>query len=494
MISADGHPVRGAWTFAVGPNAGPPPQFVIPSISETAATPGLVILRWIVFLSLMAAVGLFVMRIAIARRLVRLRWVTIAWASRSAVALVSTLIYVDVATAKFALRSAFDLGTLIPLMHDSMFGKGYLTLALCLLLFAYAGAMAIWLDRPERPRRSTGALLALAGAFLAAGAAILAPAVTGHAGQTSPRGLAIPVDWIHIAAGAVWIGGLIGLLVIAATHRAPGLVKVVPRFSNVAFVSVMALIAAGIGNSLFHLPTLASLWETSYGKMVLIKIGVLAVAMLVASGNFLRNAPRLRAAERRPDLAEGAASSLWKLVSVEVVLVVGIIFCAALLTSLAPPVVGAREGGEGERVRRAWRRDTRGRRRTATGSSSQIAPNRAAVENDFSIKVTKDGEPVTGARVTTGFSMLDMEMGTQSYDFRETAPASTRARRPPSSWSATGGSASRSSRAGGAVHRPLRRQGRWLMVWIRFASALLALAAGMAAVVVVILLIHQTVT
>ena len=114
---------------------------------------------------------------------------------------------------------------------------------------------------------------------------------------------------MHIAAGAVWIGGLIGLLVIAATHRgAPGLVKVVPRFSNVAFVSVLALIAAGIGNSLFHLPTLASLWETSYGKMVLIKIGVLAVAMLVASGNLLRNAPRLRAAERRPDLAEGAAS------------------------------------------------------------------------------------------------------------------------------------------------------------------------------------------
>ena len=62
VISADGHPVRGAWTFAVGPNAGPAPQFVIPSISETAATPALVILRWIVLLSLMAAVGLFVMR------------------------------------------------------------------------------------------------------------------------------------------------------------------------------------------------------------------------------------------------------------------------------------------------------------------------------------------------------------------------------------------------------------------------------------------------
>ena len=42
VISADGHPVRGAFTFAVGPSPGPPPQFVIPSLGESAATPSLV--------------------------------------------------------------------------------------------------------------------------------------------------------------------------------------------------------------------------------------------------------------------------------------------------------------------------------------------------------------------------------------------------------------------------------------------------------------------
>jgi copper transport protein len=421
VISADGHPVRGAWTFAVGPNAGPAPQFVIPSISETAATPSLVIMRWVVFLSLMTAVGLFVMRMLIARPLVRLRGVTIAWAVALGIAIVATPIYVDLATAKFALRSAFDLGTLIPLMRDSQFGRGYLDLELCLILFALAGAVAIWLDRPERRGRTPGALLALVGALAAAVAVVLAPAVSGHAGQTSPRGLAIPVDWIHIASGAVWIGGLFGLLVIAATLRVPGLVRSVPRFSNVAFVSVLALIGAGIGNSLFHLPTFASLWQTSYGKMVALKIIVLAVALLVASGNLLRNAPRLRAAERRPDLVEGAASLLRRLVSVEVVLVVGIIFCAALLTSLAPPSqalaqIGKAKAtvGPGPALRAVEENGYR--------IELRIAPNRAAVQNDFSIKLTKDGQPVTDARVTTGFSMLDMEMGTQSYAFKQTAP------------------------------------------------------------------------
>ena len=369
----------------------------------------------------MAAVGLFVLRMLIARPLVRLRGVTWAWAVAVGAAIVATPIYIDIATAKFALRSAFDLGALIPLMRDSQFGRGYLDLELCLILFAVAGGIAIWLDRPERPRRTLAAILALAGALGAAVAVILAPAVSGHAGQTSPRGVAIPVDWIHIAAGAVWIGGLIGLLVITFTGWVPALVRVVPRFSIVAFFSVMALIGAGIGNSLFHLPTLASLWETSYGKMVLVKIAVLAIAMLVASLNFLRNAPRLRAAERRPDLVPGAAKLLYKLVAVEVGLVVGIIFCAALLTSLAPPSQALAQAGQ---AKASVGPGPANRTVEVNGYTVQlqIAPNRAAVDNAFSIKLTKDGRPVTGARVTTGFSMLDMEMGTQSYNFRETAP------------------------------------------------------------------------
>ena len=38
-ISADGHPVKGAFMFAIGPNPGPAPQFEIPSLTESAATP-----------------------------------------------------------------------------------------------------------------------------------------------------------------------------------------------------------------------------------------------------------------------------------------------------------------------------------------------------------------------------------------------------------------------------------------------------------------------
>ena len=66
-ISVDGHPVSGAFTFAIGPNPGPAPQFPIPKISATAKSPKLIASRWVMFLCVMAAIGLFVLRFLIAR-------------------------------------------------------------------------------------------------------------------------------------------------------------------------------------------------------------------------------------------------------------------------------------------------------------------------------------------------------------------------------------------------------------------------------------------
>src|SRR3954451_15890049 len=94
VISADGPPARGPFTFAVGPSPGPPPQFQVPSLSETAHTPQLLIARWVVFLSFLSALGLFVLRMLIARPVGRsLRGVSIALGVALVVALVATPVY-----------------------------------------------------------------------------------------------------------------------------------------------------------------------------------------------------------------------------------------------------------------------------------------------------------------------------------------------------------------------------------------------------------------
>src|SRR5262245_1783245 len=147
VISVDGHPVRGAFTFAVGPNQGPQPEFVIPSIAESAATPRLVAARAAVFLTVMSAIGLFVLRLGIARPLIRrvdgtnLRAVSIAFFAAAALGLIAIPVYLDVATAEFSLRSAFDLGAVVPLVHASAFGRRYIDLWIRFALFVAARAV-----------------------------------------------------------------------------------------------------------------------------------------------------------------------------------------------------------------------------------------------------------------------------------------------------------------------------------------------------------------
>ena len=424
VVSADGHPIRGAFTFAVGPEPGPAPAFAVPAVSESAATPGLVALRWLMFLAAMSAIGLFVLRAIVARPVVarvpgtRLRAVSIAFWAALAVALVATPVYVVAATAQFALRSAFDVGAVVPLLRVSQFGRSFLDLEWVLLLFGFAAAVALWLDEPERERRSVAALLALAGALLAAGAALVAPGAGGHAAQADPRGLAMAVDWAHLAAGSIWVGGLVGLLVlwrsVATDERVAVLAVCVPRFSNVALASVVVLVASGTVSAVIELPTFASLLESGYGQMILAKIALLLGAVSLAAMNFTRARPRLRPSALRPERAT-AALLLRRMASGEVVLVAGAVLAAAVLTNLAPPPDALAEIGKPDAkvgpgpVRRAVKRE-------GYRFDLRVSPNRAAVENDFAVQVTRAGTPVDGARVTATLTNLDMEMGAQQYE------------------------------------------------------------------------------
>jgi copper transport protein len=430
-ISVDGHPVEGAFTYAVGPNPGPAPQFRVPNISATAVTPQLLVARWVMFVAVMAAIGLFVMRLLTVRPLVRevegttLRALSIAFAVAGVVGLIAIPVYLDFSTANDSLRSVFDLPALVPLFRVTAFGRAIVDLEVCFALFCLAAGIALWVDRPERQRRSIAELIASCGALLAAAAVLVVPGAAGHAAQTSPRGLTLLFDWLHMTSGAVWLGGLIGLLVlwfsVSALERVAALSFCVPRFSNVAVASVVVLAATGVGEAIDHMPAVNALWETSYGQAILVKTGLLGGALLIASGNLLRSRPRLIAARRRPEVGEPAARLLRGLVGGELVVVVGVVFAAAVLSSLAPPppafalqnsaIATVGPGRVAETVRHA-------------GYVLQVlvSPNKAAAPDSFALRITKGGQPVRGANVTLLFNHLEMEMPTQEYQLTETQP------------------------------------------------------------------------
>jgi copper transport protein len=383
------------------------------------------------FVFVMAAIGLFVMRLLAARPVVRsvegvsLKPMSVAVAISAALGLIAIPVYLDVSTANDSLRSAFDVTALVPLFRVTAFGRAMVDLELCFALFCVAAAVTLWVDRPERARRSVAELIASCGALLAAAAVLIVPGAAGHAAQTSPRGLTLLFDWLHLASGSVWLGGLIGLLVlwwtVSPRVRVPALSVTVPRFSNVAVVSVLVLAATGVGEAIEHTPAVNALWETSYGQAILVKTGLLGGAMLIASGNLLRSRPRLIAAQRRPELGDSAARLLRGLISGEVVVVIGIVFAAAVLSSLAPPPPAfALENsalakvGPGRVVQTI----------NHAGYTLQVlvSPNKAAAPDSFALRITKGGQPVRGANVTLLFNHLEMQMPTQEYQLTETAP------------------------------------------------------------------------
>jgi copper transport protein len=433
-ISVDGHPVQGAFTYAVGPNPGPAPKFAVPSISEGATAPNLLISRWVMFLSVMVAIGLFAFRFSVARSLPRrvdgtgVRALSIAFVAASIIGVVAIPVYLDFAIASDSLRSVFDLGALVPLFGVTAFGRGYVDMMLCFALFCVASWIALYVDRPDRERRSLAELLAQTGALLAAGAALVLPGVVGHAGQTSPRGLSVPIDWLHLIAGSVWLGGLVGLLVlwltVGSTRRVAALSVVVPRFSTVALGSVALLLATGTVATIDHMPALDALWDTGYGVAILVKIAILLVAMAVAAGNLLSTRPRLAAAGGGSGAGNGAkagraAGLLRRLVAVEAVLVAGAVFVAAVLSSLAPPppafakqnaaLASVGPGRVAQTIEHAGYR-----------LQVLVSPNKAAAPDSFALRITKGGRPVRHADVTLTFNHTEMQMPQQQYQLAET--------------------------------------------------------------------------
>ncbi|MFL5863430.1 MAG: copper resistance CopC/CopD family protein [Solirubrobacteraceae bacterium] len=430
-ISVDGHPVQGAFTYAIGPNPGPAPRFAIPSIAGSATSAQPLVARTVMFLAVMIAIGLFVLRVIVARVLARrtggagLRALSVAYVVASVVGLFAIGAYLDASTAVDSLRSVFDVSALVSLFRVTASGRGYVDMLLCFALFCVAGWTALYLDRPDRSRRSIAELAAQTGALLAAGAALVVPGTAGHAAQTSPAGLTLSADWLHLVSGSLWLGGLVGLLVlwfaVPAARRVSTLSVVVPRFSNLALGAVGVLAISGTIEAIDHMPTVNALWKTGYGVAILVKVVILLAALAVASGNLLRTAPALGAAQADPRRAAGASGRLRGLASAEVVLVGGAVFVAALLSSLAPPPsafalqnAALAQVGPGPVAHTVTRNGYR--------LSVVVAPNRAAAPDTFILRITKRGRPVRHANVTLTFNHTQMEMPQQQYQLTEIRP------------------------------------------------------------------------
>ena len=161
------------------------------------------------------------------------------------------------------------------------------------------------------------------------------PALTGHAaGGESLSILLIPGDTLHVLAAGSWIGGLLFVLVAEWIERRRAgqggslLADLVPVFSPVALVSAGLLIVTGTLAAFVHVESLRALFGSTYGRLLLAKLGLVLTVMVLGAINWRRLTPRL--------LDAGDAGALRRNATRELVLAQLVILVTALLVRTSP--------------------------------------------------------------------------------------------------------------------------------------------------------------
>ncbi|MDX3351132.1 copper resistance protein CopC [Streptomyces sp. ME02-6979A] len=310
VVSADSHPVAGAYTFSVGA-----PSETSVAVSGQSAGGGFVgglygVGRYVSYTGFAVLVGgaAFVLACWPRGSGVRVlqRVVVSGWLALTAATLLLLLLRGSyTGSGKFA--DVFDLNLLGEVLQTK---PGAALVSRLLLLAAAALFIAVLFGaydkREDEEKRDLTFGLAVGGSVVAAGLAATW-AMSEHASVGLQAGLAMPVDVVHLIAVATWLGGLTALLV--ALYRGPADTPVpalaVRRFSRVAFGSVIALVVTGTYQSWRQLGSWTAFTDTRYGQLLLVKIGL--VAVLVGVAHFSRRWTA-QLAEAAPAVAGAAAA------------------------------------------------------------------------------------------------------------------------------------------------------------------------------------------
>jgi copper transport protein len=344
VVSADSDPISGAFVFHVLERGVTAANVSIDALTGTSQTVDVLFTagRFFDLALLLLSVGgsaVLVVALSSAPWRVRRRLYGILSIAAAALAIQALLniLFQGATAGGLSLADAFSW-SLFRSVLETDYGEVLLiqsalaaTLALTALGLRHAGS---------RDRRPLSALTLL----LAAGLS-LTPSFSGHARTLG--GLGLVSDILHVISAALWTGGLgflvLGLL-IAEADRWPLATRAVPRFSNMAVGSVVALLTAGIISAYLQLRTWSALWDNTYGLLVLTKIMLVVPLLALGAYNNRYAVPRLKAGlasvlERRRFL---------RAVGAELAIMVSIVAVTAVLVSQEPARMRAMEMAAGE--------------------------------------------------------------------------------------------------------------------------------------------------
>ncbi|MEO5899144.1 MAG: copper resistance protein CopC [Ilumatobacteraceae bacterium] len=318
-ISADSHPVAGAFTFSVGAPSTTDPNLVTSLINSNEpgrpAEAWLAVGRWASYLGIAVLLGAIWVLAGVWSAGLRARRATLLLAVAGGVAIAGTILMIA-AQASVNVGSATSWGEVI----RTQSGRWWLV-----RLIVVAVALAVVLARRSL-RRNTFSLTV---SWLGGLGLLAVVAAGGHAvsGRWVTIGLAATIG--HLAALAIWIGGLAGIAVVVPRDR---LTRAATSFSPLALGAVVVLASTGTINAWRQSGSWGDLVHSSYGAWLIVKLVLVAAVLAIAAAS--RWTVRQATTEHTPRV-------LRRTVTAEVIGIFVVMIATAGLTNSPPPRAAA---------------------------------------------------------------------------------------------------------------------------------------------------------
>jgi copper transport protein len=337
VISADGHPIGGALTFAVGSETGTPVSSGDDG-ENTWTNRWLSIVQGVAYVGLLIAAGLVLFQVFVQHETRSTTWLACGAAILGGL---SWLLILPLQTAR---QQGRDPG--------------------------YIFSPGDWMDQLDRNAVVTS-LMVVAGlavgigiGFLsrwrwvsviqvtAAAIALIGPTWSGHTRVFTPEWAIVGSNLVHTLAAAVWLGGLSGLiLALRSSDQVTGQAEsstlaqasIIARFSQLAGIVIALLIPTGLLSGWIILGAVKPFYDTTYGRLVLAKIALVAIVLVVAAWNRFRLVPVIAKQDGIPDRMR---QTLRNLVSIECTILMVVAMVTGFLVNQSPTEATSTPAGE----------------------------------------------------------------------------------------------------------------------------------------------------
>ncbi len=342
VISADSHPVGSTFFFTVGEGSGNGAQCKATTTVKSSKTVGVLfgVDRFLLFTGLALFIGGAVFLVVIARGTSAARRTrTVMWTGWW-LTLVTTVVGI-------ALQGPYGEGSGIgdavnsTIFRDILHTR-YGHIAELRLVFLVA-ALPFLLSERRLSERKPLPVAWIGGATVVGLLLAATPGLAGHAATGDNTVFAVPLDTLHVAAMCVWFGGLAALLVSAVGGGfSGGLRRALVRFSALATGCVITLVLTGLFASWRQVGfKVDGYLHTSYGNMLLVKVGIVVVLVALAGVSRAVVQRRRSAPLDAPDSAIAAidqrtVGQLRRSVGGEVLLGIAVLVATALLVNAQP--------------------------------------------------------------------------------------------------------------------------------------------------------------